>query len=81
LPVYGVTLRTMKSRTLMEVCQSPGRKPLQQSPASASFLRAALVFMDASIAIMFVIGFAAGTRIKTRPPRLGDCYEAVGRFD
>jgi hypothetical protein len=36
--------------------------------------------MDASIAILFVIGFAAGTGIKTRPPRLSDCYEAVGKF-
>src|SRR5690349_15287884 len=35
----------MKSRTLMEVVQSPGRKPLQQSPASACFRRAALPFM------------------------------------
>src|SRR5882724_3153895 len=35
----------MKSRTLIEVSQSPGRKSFQQSPASASFLRAALAFM------------------------------------
>jgi hypothetical protein len=35
----------MKSRTLIEVTQLPGRKPFQQSPASASFLRAALAFM------------------------------------
>jgi hypothetical protein len=35
----------MKSRTLMELSQSPGWKSLQQSPALASVLRAALVFM------------------------------------
>jgi hypothetical protein len=29
----------------MEVDQSPGRKPFQQSPLSASFFRAALPFM------------------------------------
>src|SRR5216684_1777645 len=37
----------MKSRTLMEVVQSPGRKAFQQSPASACFRRAALAFMVA----------------------------------
>jgi hypothetical protein len=30
-PAYGVTLRTMKSRTSMEVHQSPRRKPRQLS--------------------------------------------------
>src|SRR3954465_2489950 len=35
----------MKSRTLMEVDQSPVLKPRQQSPASASCLSAALVAM------------------------------------
>src|ERR1700722_8400180 len=35
----------MKSRTLIEVAQLPGRKPCQQSPESTSFLRAALAFM------------------------------------
>jgi hypothetical protein len=44
-PVYGVTFRTMKSRTLMEMSQSSSRKPFQQSLASASFLRVALAFM------------------------------------
>src|SRR2546423_10149337 len=35
----------MKSRTLMEVVQSPGRKAFQQSPASACFRGAAVAFM------------------------------------
>src|SRR5258706_8869616 len=35
----------MKSLTLMEVVQSPGRKPFQQSPESTSCFRAALPFM------------------------------------
>jgi hypothetical protein len=34
-------------------------KTLQQSPASTSFLRAALAFMEASIAIMFLICLAS----------------------
>src|SRR4029078_246435 len=45
LPVYGVTFRTMKSRTSIEVCQGPGRNPLQLSALSCSILSAAPDFM------------------------------------
>src|SRR4051812_30771690 len=40
-----MTFFTMKSRTLIELVQSLGLKPLQQSPASASFLTAAVRFI------------------------------------
>jgi hypothetical protein len=38
----------MKSRTLIDVCQWPGRKPRQKSPSLDSFFRAALPFMTTS---------------------------------
>src|SRR5258706_8471814 len=69
-PVYGVTLRTMKSRTLIEVSQSPGRKSFQQSPVSASFLRAALAFMVRLLGIRSV--FVAGDRSRTAVLRARD---------
>src|SRR5258708_14970739 len=69
-PVYGVTLRTMKSRTLIEVSQSPGRKSFQQSPVSASFRKAALAFMVRLPGSRLV--FVAGDRSRTAVIRARD---------
>src|SRR5436305_14983263 len=65
-------LRTMKSRTLMDVVQSPVRNPLQLSPESTSCFSAALPFMVRLRAVISLLLRAPpriiGGAARERPP-------------
>src|SRR5690242_17055960 len=64
----------MKSRTLTEVHQSPGRKPLQLSRSLDSFRRAALPFMTR-------LPFFLMTFVQNSCRRVGDRSSPIRRFE